>query len=63
VLERAKARGELRADLDTDIALGMIAGPILYQWLLGEIVSSAPQLADLTEQMMEAILHGMASTR
>jgi len=63
VIERAKARGELRADLDTDVALGMIAGPIFYHWLLGEIVSSAPPPADLTEQIVEAIFHGLASTR
>jgi AcrR family transcriptional regulator len=63
LIERAKARGELRADLNTDVALGMIAGPIFYRWLLGEIVASTPPPADLAEQIVEAILYGMARTR
>jgi AcrR family transcriptional regulator len=62
LIERAKARGELRADVDTDVALGMIAGPIFYHWLLGAVVSSEPPPAHLAEQMVEAIFHGLASS-
>ncbi len=63
LIKRARERGELRADLNTDVALGMIAGPIFYHWLLGGIVSSSPPPADLAEQIVEAIFHGLAGTR
>jgi AcrR family transcriptional regulator len=63
LIERARERGELRADLSTEVALGMIAGPIFYHWLLGGIVSSSPPPADLAEQIVEAIFHGLAGTR
>src|SRR5262249_32962233 len=44
LIERAKARGELRADLRSEVAFSLVAGPIYYHWLLGEIVSpSAPR--------------------
>jgi AcrR family transcriptional regulator len=63
LIERARERGELRADLNTDVALGMIAGPIFYHWLLGGIVSSSPPPTDLAEQIVEAIFHGLAGPR
>ena len=63
LIERAREHGELRADLNTDVALGMIAGPIFYHWLLGGIVSSSLPPADLAEQIVEAIFHGLARTR
>jgi len=63
VIERARERGELRADLSTEVVLGMITGPIFYHWLLGGIISSSPPPADLAEQIVEAILHGLAGTR
>jgi AcrR family transcriptional regulator len=63
LIERAKARGELRADLDTDIALGLIAGSIFYHWLLGGIVSPTPPAAQLAEQIVDAVLHGMARAK
>jgi hypothetical protein len=63
LLERARERGELRADLTTEVALGMIAGPIFYHWLLGGIVSTAPPPGDLAEQIVEAIFHGLSGRR
>jgi hypothetical protein len=62
LIERARERGELRADINTDVALGMIAGPSFYQWLLGGIVSSSPPPVVLAEQIVEAIFHGLAAT-
>jgi hypothetical protein len=63
VIELARERGELRADLSTDVVLGMIASPIFYHLLLGGIVSTSPPPADLAEQIVEAIFHGLAGTR
>jgi AcrR family transcriptional regulator len=63
LLERARERGELRADLSTEVALGMIAGPIFYHWLLGGIMPTSPPSGDLAKQIVEAILHGLVGTR
>jgi AcrR family transcriptional regulator len=63
LIERARERGELREDLNTEVALGMIAGPIFYHWLLGGIVSSSLPPAELAEQIVEGIFHGLAGTR
>lgn len=63
VIKRAQARGEVRPELDADVALGLIAGPIFYHWLLGGIVSSTPPPADLAEQIVDAILYGMVKAR
>jgi AcrR family transcriptional regulator len=60
MLEHAKARGELRPDLDPRIAMGVIAGPVFYQWMLGAVVSGAESPVELAEQMVDAILHGIA---
>ena len=63
LIERAKARGEVRTDLDTSVALSLIAGPIFYHWLVGGIVSPAPPSALLAEQLVDAMLRGMASAQ
>jgi AcrR family transcriptional regulator len=60
VVERARARKELRANLPTDIACAMIAGPLFlyYLTLLAEAdvdVSSNP-----AEQLTRAILRALA---
>ena len=60
VVERARARKELRASLPTDIACAMIAGPLFlyYLTLLAEAdvdVSSNP-----AEQLTRAILRALA---
>jgi hypothetical protein len=63
LLERARERGELRADRTTEVALGMMAGPIFYHWLLGGVVSTAPPPGDRAEQIAEAIFHGLFGRR
>jgi AcrR family transcriptional regulator len=60
LIERAKARGEVRADLDTAVILGLIAGPIFYHWIVGGLVAPTPPPARLAEQLVDALLRGMA---
>lgn len=65
LIERAKARGEIRRDLDTYIVLSVITGPIFYELTLGEGVFGASAAggepaAELAEQAVDAILHGIA---
>jgi AcrR family transcriptional regulator len=55
VLNRAIARGELRADLDQDIVVDMLLGPL---WVRA-IVTAAPIAQDLAEQVVDSVLRGI----
>ncbi len=59
-VERAQARGEIRADLDPLFVIDLIAGPALYRLLLSGIMTSPPP-PDLPEQIVDAVLHGIAT--
>jgi AcrR family transcriptional regulator len=61
-VERAQARGEIRADLDPLFVIDLIAGPALYRMLLSGIMTSPPP-PDLPEQIVDAVLHGIAAER
>jgi AcrR family transcriptional regulator len=54
LLERAIATGEVRADLDTGIALDMIYGPIFYRLLIGH----APAGVAFTHRLIEEAMRG-----
>jgi AcrR family transcriptional regulator len=60
LVERAKARGEVRQDLETHLVLSIIMGPVVYEWVLGAIVNGFVATPDLADQMVDAILHGIA---
>jgi AcrR family transcriptional regulator len=63
LIERAKARGDVRADLDTEVILGLIAGPIFYHWIVGGLIAPTPPPARLAAQLVDALLRGMANAR
>jgi hypothetical protein len=54
VLERARERGELRADADLDLAVTMLIGAYYAQYLAGD-----PFPPDWAERGVDAILRGM----
>jgi AcrR family transcriptional regulator len=56
-LERAKQRGELREELDLDLALPEIIGPILFLHLLGRLHDLD---AAFPERLARQVLDGMA---
>jgi len=60
LLERARARQELRTDLPIDLACAMIAGPLFlyYLTLLAEAEVDLPH--SLAQQLTQAILGGIA---
>ena len=60
LLERARARKELRSDLSIDLACAMIAGPLFlyYLTLLTEAEVNLPR--GLAQQLTQAILGGIA---
>jgi AcrR family transcriptional regulator len=56
VLERARARGEARGDLDVGLAVQLCAGPLLYRTL----VDGAPTDPAAVERLVDLILGGLA---
>ena len=59
VFERAVRRGDLRRDLDLELALDVLAGPLFYRLL----VTGGPIDERLAEGVVELILRGFAPTR
>jgi AcrR family transcriptional regulator len=57
VLERARERGELRADVDVELAIDMIAGPVIYRFLVsgGDVAPTAAA----APRMLQALLEGL----
>jgi AcrR family transcriptional regulator len=47
-------RGELRADLDVDMASGLLAGPVLWRLATDRTVD-----ADLAERLVDTVLEGL----
>jgi AcrR family transcriptional regulator len=63
VVERARARGELKPTVTAEVAAGLIAGPLLlYQVTLLAGVKTAPP-RDLATQLTRAILGGIGASR
>ena len=58
VLERGVARGELRPDIDRDLALDVLAGPLFYRLL----VTGGPLDDALAEGTVDLMLRGLAAT-
>ncbi len=60
MIERAKARGELRQDVDTALIMSLAAGPFFFQILFSGMAPTPALSPDQPEQMVDAILHGVA---
>jgi len=58
-LQRAKARREIRDDLDTELVLDMLTGPFYYRALFGH----APITARMTRDVVEYVLRMAARGR
>jgi hypothetical protein len=56
VLERAAARGELRADTDIRLATDVIAGPLFYRYLM----SGGPVDEPLARDVVAIVLRAFA---
>jgi hypothetical protein len=59
VLERGVERGDLRSDLDFELALDVLGGPLFYRLL----VTGGPIDRELAEGVVELILRGFAPTK
>ena len=60
MIERAQACGEIRKDLDPFIILDLFTGPLVTHLLLTGPLAGAPYPDDFPEQMVDAILQGLA---
>jgi AcrR family transcriptional regulator len=59
MIERAMAEGEIRADVDIDVALDMVYGPLFFRLLAGH----RPLTLPLAEQLVETLFNGIGTTR
>ena len=57
VLDRAIARGELRADVDLDVAMDMLTGPLFYRHLVSHMQIDGAY----TEAVIDAFLRAFGS--
>ena len=51
ILYRAIAAGELRADIDVELAIDMMVGPLVYRWL----VTAQPVDADIARRVVDMV--------
>ncbi len=58
LINQAQARGELRQDLDPLVLFGLFGGPFFYRLLLSGKI--APRDPDWLEQVVDAVLNGIA---
>jgi AcrR family transcriptional regulator len=56
IVERAKARGDIRADVDTNVAVDVMVGPVIYRLIIAG--GEASRLGDPAE-VLEAVLSGL----
>ncbi len=61
MIERAKARGEVRQDVDTALIMSLAAGPYFFQVLFGGMAPTPASSPNLPEQLVDAIMYGIAS--
>jgi AcrR family transcriptional regulator len=57
LVERAQARGEVREDVDVEVAVDVLAGPMVYRLLLGGL--DFPQLAERAAAVQELAMEGL----
>lgn len=60
LIERAQARGEIRADLDPLVVLNLFGGALLWGWLIADRLSPLPP--DFVEQMVDTLWRGICTT-
>ena len=59
MIERAKARGEIRSDVAPESVVDLVAGPILFHTLFTSLVAPTPD--DFPTRVVDAILDGIAA--
>jgi AcrR family transcriptional regulator len=57
IVERAKQRGEIRSDVDTEVVVDLVAGPMVYRLVLGGV--ELEFLREHSAKVMLAALDGL----
>lgn len=60
VIERAKARGEIRADVDSELIIDMLAGFIIYRMMVVRDHFERP--SELADQIVDTLFRGIVAT-
>jgi AcrR family transcriptional regulator len=58
VLERARDRGEIREDVDIDLVIDMLAGPVIYRFIIER--DDLQPAAERAPRVLELLLTGIA---
>jgi len=61
ILERARSRGEVRADLSTDVACTIVAGPLMMYYLAVLAEADLRLPTDYREQFIRSILRALGA--
>ena len=56
IVERAKARGEVRADVDTELAVDLMVGPMIYRLIIS---GGDPAALGNPAEVLGAVLDGL----
>src|SRR5579859_3193180 len=63
MVEKAQARGEIRQDLDLQLVTDLLIGPMLFRWMVTNMLLPSPTRTDLAsfpEQITDLVLHCLA---
>jgi AcrR family transcriptional regulator len=59
ILQRGIDRGELREDLDLDVALDLFSGPLVYR----EVIAGMPVDEEIAARLVDDVLEGISRSR
>jgi len=63
--EKAQARGEIRPDVDLQLAVDLLIGPMLFRWMIANVIppsASSPDQNTFTEQIADLVLQCLAGS-
>jgi AcrR family transcriptional regulator len=63
MVEQAKAREEIRKDIDPALVMDLVAGSLYYHWIVTRFVVPASSTSpdEWVEQMIDAVMHGIGT--
>jgi len=59
--EQAQARGEIRKDIDWRLVIGLVAGPLYFNWIIARFLAPSSSPDEWVEQMIDAVIDGIGT--